>query len=318
MAEFVLWAASTCCMVAVAFFAVRPTQCAASPGCRIANEDVPVQFSVYAVSTLGVLLLRDALEHLVVWMSNLPAADLVPNIQSWFLSTKLVCAMFAGLWLLHFAFIVSKTAWYAHVATSSLNLGRPVYTIIYAEWLFNVPILLTLAGTCALDVPLKDVRRPALLTNFYITLSWAAHFTTNERLRWLLVFTVFLAYATASLDMCRWIERYLKTAATDAPHRLLKAALAAMLVGVFGIYGAVYLASLNDAVSPADERLWYMTMDLCVKIAVSIIFTVIRAGEVFDTLVEMLIQTHIPFERQYCALQDGLAQIPPDRYLARL
>eukprot|EP00913_Durusdinium_trenchii_P001446 g1339.t1 len=40
----------------------------------------------------------------------------------------------------------------------------PVYTSIYVEWLINVPILLVLAGSCALHRTVREVKRPLIIT----------------------------------------------------------------------------------------------------------------------------------------------------------
>ena len=314
MAEALLWVCVTACAAALAYAVVSPVQCSASELCQHAEARMLLGFSQSTLYALGGFVMHDALSHLMVRLSNRAVAHIVPNIRTWFLSTELVCSMFIVLCLEHLILAKSTRAWYAHISDASL----PVYTVVYVEWLFNVPILLTLTGTCALGIPLQQIRRPILVTNLYIVLSWAAHFISHQGLRWGVVCGAFGMYAHASRDMLRWRTEFDRRAPLDAAHRVLKQILPAALVIVFGLYGAIYLFSFTQRISAQTERWWYLTLDICTKMAMSMCITVIRFGEIFDFLLESVIQTHIPFQRQHCSLEEALSQIDPDIILSRV
>ena len=86
-------------------------------------------------------------------------------------------------------FFIGHKTWFAHAASvgrEDLD-GLPVYTVFYAEWLINVPILLILAGTCALGRPGPEVAEPLVITNVYMVFAWSANFIPSVPMRYTVV-----------------------------------------------------------------------------------------------------------------------------------
>eukprot|EP00913_Durusdinium_trenchii_P029536 g27687.t1 len=168
-------------------------------------------------------------------------------------------------------FLIGEAPWFAH----SSNLGhpdldhQPVYSVFYAEWLINVPILLILAGSCCLQRPPRE----------FLLQAWVAHFISNAPLRYVMVVVSFLMYFRASWTMCQ------------------RPLLSFALIIVFGIYGAVYLARLHGAVSCRNERIFFTTMDFTTKLFASIALAGIRSSEFQEVLLTMLANTQTSFKR---------------------
>ncbi|CAE7947545.1 mask, partial [Symbiodinium sp. KB8] len=104
---------------------------------------------------------------------------LINGLDNTFMPPVLLCVTLFVLVLENLVFVCSTSPW---AVTASAG-GEPVYTSIYCEWLVNVPILLVLAGNCALDRPSGEISRPLLVTNIYIVFAWTAHFIPSPFLR---------------------------------------------------------------------------------------------------------------------------------------
>ena len=115
--------------------------------------------------------------------------------------------------------------------------------VLTQEWTANMPILFMLAGYCGLGRPLREISRPLLLTNTYITLCWAAALTSSASLKWILILASLAMYALSSRLMFQWCLDFEKTAPKDLPGRSLRPLLSCGLILHFFLYGLVYLAS---------------------------------------------------------------------------
>lgn len=173
-----------------------------------------------------------------------------------------------------------------------------LYTITYVEWLFNVPILLTLAGKCALGNSFQDIARPIVVTNVYIILSWMAYFVANPLARWMLVALAFSMYAFASVDMVGWVQKFRRECKNVSSTTYLKPYLTFGLIAIFGVYGLVYVAAMLSLITRFQERMFYSSADIASKITMSIAFGGIRASEYHELLITYLVNSNLPFKRQ--------------------
>jgi len=237
---------------------------------------------------------------------------LIPNIRESLLPSALLCTTFFVLLIENLILVIGDVPWFAHAA----NLGdadldqEPVYTVFYAEWLINVPILLVLAGSIALVRPIEEVAEPLIVTNVYIVFAWVAHFISNAPLRYIVVAVAFLMYFRASWTMCLWVKRW----RADHPegHLLGRPVLSFALIVVFGIYGLVYLARLHGIVNFREERLFFVIMDSATKLCASMILAGIRASEFQEVLLSMLANTQTSFKRA-CNYEDECQTLLADK-----
>ncbi|CAE8648781.1 unnamed protein product, partial [Polarella glacialis] len=241
------------------------------------------------------------------YKTNVQAMSVINDMHSWLLPSQLLIVTFSVLWATQLIIIFSPTAWYAHTGRELDN--SPVYTLQYMEWLTNVPILLTLAGKCALRRTFAEVSEVIVLTNIYIILAWASYFITDTYVRWTAVSVSFAMYAWASYDMSLWVRDYLRATHRDTPSRILKPCLTVGLILIFGIYGVVYLADLLQYNSPNRTHFCFTLMDTFSKVMMSIAFVGIRSSETTEKLLELVVQRHIPFQRHRSPLilQNGSA-----------
>jgi len=183
-------------------------------------------------------------------------------------------------------FALSESPW-AHAASASLA-HRPVHTLRYFEWQFTVPMLLVLAGCCALGRPLAEVVVPVAVTEVYMLIAWATLIVEGAALRWALLIATFVGYGWASRDMFRWVNAFLRSAPDGATCRRLRAASAVFLVALFGLYGVIYLLAFAGKIGSQAERVAYTGSGFGCKVVMSLLFTAIRAMEHIDTLGDML------------------------------
>ena len=194
------------------------------------------------------------------------AIKVIPNIKESLIPSVLLCVTFAVLIIENMVFVVGDIPWYAHVSKlgrADLD-GRPVYSVFYAEWLINVPILIVLAGSIALRRPAFEVAEPLIVTNVYIILAWVAHFIPSAPLRYAVVSLSFLMYFRASWSMCQWVRRWRRR--NPKSFLLGRPLLSFVLIVVFGIYGIVYLGRMHGLVSYRGERIFFVTMDFTTKL----------------------------------------------------
>lgn len=146
-------------------------------------------YSALIAAALVAVLLQEAAAVALTHNTARKAIHLIPNIKESLLPSVLLCVTFVVLLFENLAMVIGDVPWFAHAA----NLNRsdlheqPVYTIFYAEWVVNVPILLVMAGSISLGRSAVEVGEPLLITNIYIVLAWVAHFIPNVPLRYTVV-----------------------------------------------------------------------------------------------------------------------------------
>lgn len=178
----------------------------------------------------------------------------------------------------------------AHVmppGSGMVTASRPVATLRYIEWIFSVPILLTLTGHCALGRPMEEVAWPILATDVYVLLAWIA-LVVAPWLRWPVVCACFMGYYFASVWMWQWVQEFLKVTPEETPSRKLRASMVVLLVSLFGVYAIIYLAAIVDMLAPHHEIAAYTSLGFLSKVAMSCILTSIRASEHRQTLDSLL------------------------------
>jgi len=247
----------------------------------------------YALAGLSTVFLHEVMSIWLAYRSSKPLATLIDGLMPVFLPSYLLCSTFFVLilenWLL-------PIPWLTHSAVQ--GNGTPVYTVIYLEWLINVPILIVLGCYCALGRSLHSVAGPVVITNMYIILAWSAHFIFDARLRWTAISLSFSMYGWASYYMGKWAIEFRRNASITTPGRNLKPALVVALNVTFGIYGCVYLAKSTGKIASEMERMLYTIMNIGSKLGMSVAFAGIRTSAYNDMLVSLLVNTHIPFRRQ--------------------
>jgi len=298
-----LWAVVTVVGVLVAVVAVLPQACWTVKDCSRMHEVAWNELSRYVVVALVTALVLEVAALRLTWKSARPLVGMVRGIEYTFIPPLLLCVSFFVL-ILENLFI--GALWLVHAAVPGVGnvAGRPVYSAIYLEWLINVPILLVLAGSCALGRPLRDVSRPLVVTNLYIILAWSAYFMQPAPLRWSAIFVAFAMYGWAAADMANWVLKFDAGTRQDVPARQLRCALSFGLILVFFIYGLVYLFAQLGLITSHFELSSYIIMNVCVKLVILLAFVGIRSSQFYDLLVCLLVNKCTPFERQIAVAND--------------
>lgn len=296
----VTWILATALTVLLCVAIAQPAACHHVDRCR--QEHARIQdlrsYSGYITAALASVMLHELASVILTHRTARKAIHLIPNIRESLLPSVLLCITFFVLILENLALVIGETPWFAHAA----NLGhpeldgQPVYTVFYAEWLINVPILLILAGSIALQRPTPEVAEPLVVTNVYIVFAWVAHFVSNPGIRYFLVALSFLMYFRASWSMCRWVWNW-HLENSDDHHILGRPLLTFVLILVFGIYGAVYVSRLHGGVSYRDDRIFFTTMNFTTKLFASMTLAGIRSSEFQEVLLSMLANTQTSFKR---------------------
>eukprot|EP00435_Cladocopium_sp_Y103_P052675 s84_g16.t1 len=123
-------------------------------------ENVKTQLNGYAIVGLSTAFVLELVSLHFSYESARPVLGLVNGLDNTFMPPVLLCVTLFVLILENLIFFFSSTPWFANASAA----GLPVYTSIYVEWLINVPILLVLAGCCALNRSSDEVARPLLVT----------------------------------------------------------------------------------------------------------------------------------------------------------
>lgn len=279
------WAAVTVAAGLVAYAVVQPSTCASMKECAAKHDVVPTQFNAYAAYGLAMVLVGETANLISTFNGAREAMSLIPDLRSRCLPSLLLVLSFVVLICESSTFAASTHPWFA---SARPDLKAPVYTVTYIEWLIIVPMLLVMAGHCALGRPMKEMGRPIMVTNVYIIFAWMALMTTNQVLRWSLIGTTFTMYAWASLDMVLWVAEYLRVAPADLSSRGLRPVLALGLIALFAVYAVVYMSILLGIMGPQTERMTYLFLNVGSKLCFSIAFVVIRGNEYHSTLTGVL------------------------------
>jgi len=239
----------------------------------------------------------------LTWRSARHLVGVVRGIELTLIPPVLLCVCFVVLAVENY--MLSRQS-LIHVAADGVGgvHGRPVYTAVLMEWCVNVPMVLVLSGACALNRPISEVSRPVLVTNLYITVSWASYFVINATWRWAAVSVAFFMYAWASYDMATWVFNFRAATRADIPARTIRCVLTFGLIFVFFIYGMVFLAAFVDLVSARQELVWYVGLDFGVKVSFLILFAYIRLSQFYDLLVTVLANKALDWKRQHTVVRD--------------
>eukprot|EP00438_Fugacium_kawagutii_P007631 Skav221472 [mRNA] locus=scaffold1700:448988:450557:+ [translate_table: standard] len=240
------WVVVTVLVILMCYAFTDPVLCSESVQCEQHHlQDQDLQFySGLIVASLTSVLMHEAASVILTRNTAQRAIHIIPDIKESLIPATLLCATFAVL-IVENLILVWDVPWFAHAAKlgdKDLD-GTPVYTVFYAEWIINVPILLVLAGYSALGRPLAEVAEPLIITNVYILLAWMAHFIPNLPLRYIVVAVTFLMYFRASWTMCQWVWRWRRR--NPKGFLLGRPLLSFVLIVVFGIYGIVYLCRMH-------------------------------------------------------------------------
>eukprot|EP00931_Biecheleriopsis_adriatica_P065248 TRINITY_DN39838_c0_g1_i1.p1 TRINITY_DN39838_c0_g1~~TRINITY_DN39838_c0_g1_i1.p1 ORF type:complete len:757 (+),score=148.58 TRINITY_DN39838_c0_g1_i1:152-2422(+) len=252
---------------------LKPSPCAALPECIAATSTHTQRYHSYFAVGLGVLMLREA----SIFIASL-ADTFQQRRPQWSLRDHCLCPALLSAILAVLAAVEASLA-LTDSPLMHVGMGRPVYTVRFAEWLVTVPMLLMLTGCGALARPVSEVVKPIFLTNGYIIASWAALIVENPLVRWILIAGTFAAYGWASQMMTRWVSAFLEEAPPDAPCRWTRIMSVMMLVILFGVYGIAYLATVAGLLRAADEFFVYTVLGFASKVAMSLIFASIRARQ---------------------------------------
>jgi len=291
-----VWVIVTVITMVVTYIAVSPEPCSEVPACMAEYEQPLGVMSLLAVGGLATALVLEAVSLYLAYQSAKPIMGLIKGIDSTFVPPLLLCIAFMGLLLENICFAFMEVPWFVHAGGAQEN--RPVFTVFYAEWLINVPILLLVAGRFAMFRPLVEVSRPLLVTNVYMIIAWSAHFVSDATLRWVLVGTAFAMYGWASWDMVQWVMKFREKASKDLPSRTFRPILTISLIALFGVYGAVYVCSLEGIISSHTERVFFQVNNFGAKFLMLMAFAGIRASQYHDLITTLLVNANTSFQRQ--------------------
>ncbi|CAJ1359647.1 unnamed protein product, partial [Effrenium voratum] len=161
--EVALWAAVTAATLLTMYLLtatlVAPIRsCEEVPSCVEVHEKNTPRGNLlngYAICGLSTALVLEMVSLHFSYESARPVLGLINGLDNTFMPPILLCITLSVLIVENLIFFCSSTPWYLNAGAG----GSPVYTSIYLEWLINVPILLVLAGTCALDRPASEIAR---------------------------------------------------------------------------------------------------------------------------------------------------------------
>eukprot|EP00929_Paragymnodinium_shiwhaense_P041439 TRINITY_DN21517_c0_g2_i1.p1 TRINITY_DN21517_c0_g2~~TRINITY_DN21517_c0_g2_i1.p1 ORF type:complete len:333 (-),score=36.95 TRINITY_DN21517_c0_g2_i1:343-1341(-) len=310
LCHLVMWWGVSLVIFLFSYLLLQPTACSDDDICLGIDSSISNMSNRYVSVGLSTLLLHESISLAMHYKSAQTIMKTLKGLSGSFVPSILICATFAVLLAHNLVFALSGKPWYAHAAAPGVRTldASPVYTNVYIEWLINVPILLVIAGKCALGRPLKELARAVLVTNTYIITAWAANFLADMEMRWTLIIFTFAMYAFASWDMAKWVVAYLREAPSNLPSRWFRPWLTLGLVLVFGVYGIIYLFVFTGEMSLTNEKLAFLACDVGSKIVMSLSFGGIRGSEYHDRLVELLAQSNLPFSRQKNLVSDVCPQ----------
>lgn len=299
-----LWVALTLGVLCFALALLRPKPCIESSNClALLRESAPATLHVGAVCGLSTLLLHEVASLFLHYRSAKPLSDIVEGVMDVFLPSGLLCVTFAILLAENVILLLESPAYLIHSPGHEVGLrgNKPVFTVIYMEWLINVPLLILLVGHCALGRAMRQVSGALIVTNVYIMVAWSSYFVVGNVLRWTLVCLSFAMYGWASLEMAQWILDWRRENREGVHDGTLRPLLCIGLIFIFGIYGIIFLFSQLGMLTSFQERAWFTCMNIGAKLAMSMAFAGIRSGAHHELLVDMLVNMHLPFQRQTAA-----------------
>lgn len=255
-------------------------------------SSLPWLYSAYAVAGLSTLLLREGISLFCTFHeAKISQGGLQLGItMDRRLSSLLLFLIILEQLVANYWFASSPQTWVhtiqpLELASEGLTRScRPVFVIRYIEWICSVPLMLLLAGVCALGRPLKEVLGPIVVTEMYIFLSWAANIVQSSALHWMLVTVTLISYCWASMGMFGWVSRFWLSVPSDVPSPEIRAAVILGLVALFALHAIVYLLAQADAISVGAEHLSYTFLDFSSKVVMSFTFSRVQSADCWQTL----------------------------------
>jgi bacteriorhodopsin len=285
------WVVAALSIVAVAALVMSPpVNCSHDQKCAAMRIDLPRMYHACAMIGLTTLLLREVTQLVESVHEAMESEATIWSKKDRILPPFLMCMVLVSITTCDalYYFMGEPLAHVMPPGGGMVTDSRPVPTLRYIEWLFSVPVLLTLTGHCALGRPMKEVAWPIVTTNVYVVLAWIALVVADPWLRWFVVCACFIGYYFASIWMWEWVTDFLKATPEETPSRKLRASLVVLLVSLFAVYGVVYLMAIVDIIDAHYEKASYTALGFLAKVAMSCILTSIRASEHRQTLDQLL------------------------------
>ena len=209
------WTLVTLVVIVLCAALTGPVLCKDSVKCKeyhLRDQDLRF-YSALVSAALASVLLQEAASALLTLQAAKKAVHLIPDVADSLIPSTLLCITFVVLIVENLVFVIGETPWFAHAAILDRDDldQQPVYSVFYAEWVINVPILLILAGSISLGRPPSEVGEPLLITNVYIVLAWVAHFIPNVPLRYMVVsvfrltWQAFFSFGIGSVWISYWL-----------------------------------------------------------------------------------------------------------------
>ena len=145
------WVLVTLVVIILCGALAGPVVCKESAKCtedHLKDQDLRF-YSALIAAALASVLMQELASVILTNQAASRAVELIPDVKDSLIPSMLLCTTFIVLLVENLAFVIGEVPWYVHAA----NLGRedldgqPVYSVFYAEWVINVPILLILAGS---------------------------------------------------------------------------------------------------------------------------------------------------------------------------
>eukprot|EP00930_Biecheleria_cincta_P062721 TRINITY_DN48169_c0_g1_i1.p1 TRINITY_DN48169_c0_g1~~TRINITY_DN48169_c0_g1_i1.p1 ORF type:complete len:536 (-),score=66.96 TRINITY_DN48169_c0_g1_i1:68-1675(-) len=268
----------------------RPTRCAEVPDCLARIEDYPYDFlHQHFASMLSAMAL---IEFVGLVTPRALGGKLSIGRHPSYFELKPKGGGASMLLIIMLMILTIKEANFQHLSqvfahAAGQDLARPVFTFQFIEWLINVPILMILAGYHALHQPLKAILRPALVTNVYVTLCWAAAVSASPMTQWILYLIAACMYIFTCVDMSKWMLHHdgqFNLLAT----KLLRQLSPILLMTYFFVYGMVYTAALLGSLSVVGEHTAYTVLTCTSKIIFSAGFVALRTSDYLQRVSQLL------------------------------
>eukprot|EP00927_Polykrikos_kofoidii_P050434 TRINITY_DN4434_c0_g2_i1.p1 TRINITY_DN4434_c0_g2~~TRINITY_DN4434_c0_g2_i1.p1 ORF type:complete len:725 (-),score=91.10 TRINITY_DN4434_c0_g2_i1:95-2080(-) len=239
------------------------------------------EYHSYAAAGLVALLMREAASLAWSFWESQRRFFSAWDAREMCLPSFLVCLVLLSLLTAEILFATTPEP-FSHAMPPVDGLTepwRPVLTLRVVEWLVSVPALLTLAGHCALRRPMREVIGPILITDTYVAISWLAMVSHWSVMKWGLVLLTFVGYAIASRSMLKWITAFSSETSEHSPDAHIRRYSAAGLIGLFGVYGVIYLLALTGCIDVFVEQFCFTVASFGTKVMMSISFSSLRATE---------------------------------------
>lgn len=297
------WVLITAVVAALLCAVFRPLPCAFSERCKAQHADTSGT-NPYFVGWLSAALFYEGISMWLTYRSTVERLmGLVEGIEQSLLPGILMCICFAGLGAEQIGVGYIGLVHAAHPGVGFQD-SQPVYTIITLEWLLTVPCLMLLAGKCLMARPLQEVSRPLVVTNVYILIAWSAHFMAYPWLRWAAVAVALTMYVWASVDMVAWTTAFNKMAThnDEIVCRSVRPLLVHGLIGVFAVYGVVYLLGFSGFATAEYQRSFYHVLNILVKAVYAASFVGISMSQYQELVLNLLLNVDHAFERKIACM----------------